>query len=135
MQHSAIITKAIDTAELNRGLRGADWVAEPGNIAFVEGDDVILFDRDSDGIFEIHVLLASRGKAAIENVKRALGMMFRDKGAKVIFGMVPEHRRNVALMARWCGLKPVAKTQWLGDRVEMFGINRDDFEGLNDGLP
>lgn len=123
MQNQVI--NAIDTAELNRGLRGADWVADPGNIAFVEGDDVILFDRDADGIYEIHVLLASRGKAAIECVKRALGMMFRDRGAEVIFGMVPEHRRDVMMMARWCGLKHVSKTQWLGDRVELFQITKE----------
>lgn len=123
MQHQII--KAIDTAELNRGLRGADWVADPDNIAFVEGDDVILFERDADGIYEIHVLLASRGKAAIESVKHALGMMFRDRGAEVIFGMVPEHRRDVMMMARWCGLKHVSKTQWLGDRVELFQITKE----------
>lgn len=127
MHHSAIIAKAIDTAELNRGLRGADWIAEPGNVAFVEGDDVILFDRDSDGIFEIHVLLASRGKAAVECINRALGMMFRDRGAKVIFGMVPEHRRDVAMMARWCKLKFIKKISWLGDRVELFEITKENW--------
>jgi hypothetical protein len=127
LQHSAIITKAIDEAPLNRGLRGADWIAEPGNIAFVEGQDVILFDRDSDGIFEIHVLLASRGKAAVECIKRALDMMFRDRGAKVIFGMVPEHRRDVAMMARWCKLKFIKKISWLGDRVELFEITKENW--------
>ena len=127
MQHSAIIIAAIDGAELNRGLRGADWVADPNNVAFVEDQDVVLFDRDNDGLFEIHVLLASRGKAAVECVNRALDMMFRDRGAEVIFGMVPEHRRDVKMMARWCGLKPVAKTSIDGERVEMFGINRDEF--------
>lgn len=127
MQHSAIIAKAIDESPLNRGLRGVDWIAEPGNIAFVEGDDVVLFDRDSDGIFEIHVLLASRGKAAIECVNRALGMMFRDRGAEIIFGMVPEHRRDVAIMARWCKLKFIKNISWLGDRVELFQITKEQW--------
>lgn len=127
MHHSATIIEAIDTAELNRGLRGADWVADPANIAFVEEKDVVLFEPDSDGVFEIHVLLASRGKAAVECISRALGKVFRDRGAEVIFGMIPEHRRDVKLMARWCGLRPVAKTSIDGERVEMFGINRAEF--------
>lgn len=126
MHHSAII-KAIDTAPYNRGLRGADWIAEPGNVAFVEGDDVILFDRDSDGIFEIHVLLASRGKAAVECVNRAFDMMFRDRGAEVIFGLVPEHRRDVAMMARWCKMKFIQKQLWLGERVDLFEITKENW--------
>jgi hypothetical protein len=127
MHHSAIIVKAIDESPLNCGLRGADWIAEPGNIAIVEGHDVILFDRDSDGIFEIHVLLASRGKAAVERIKNALGTMFRDRGAEVIFGLVPEHRRDVAVMARWCKLKFIKNISWLGDRVELFQITKEQW--------
>lgn len=125
MQHQII--NAIDGAELNRGLRGADWVEDPRNIAIVEGADVILFDHDSPGVFEIHVLLASRGKAAVECIKTALGSMFRERGAEVIFGMVPEHRRDVAMMARWCGLKSVDKVSWLGDRVELFRITKQQW--------
>ena len=103
MYHSAIIIKAIDESPLNRGLRGADWVEDPGNIAFVEAADVVLFDRDSDGIFEAHFLLQSRGRAAIACVNRAFDMMFDQKGAEMLFGMIPTIRPDAALMARWCG--------------------------------
>lgn len=127
MQHSTIIA-AIDTAPLNRGLRGADWVADGRNIAFVEGPDVILFDFDSDGVYEVHVLLASRGKAAVECVGRAFGMMFRDRGAEVLFGMVPEHRRDVAMMARWCGMSFIMKLNHRGDNVELFDLSREQWE-------
>ena len=69
---SKTIEKAIDESPLNRGLRGADWVRDTSNIPFVEGKDVILFDRDSDGIYEIHVLLIARGRAAVDCIQRAV---------------------------------------------------------------
>lgn len=125
MQHSLKIATAINAAELNRGLDGADWVADNRNIAHVEGPDIVLFDFDSAGEYQIHVLLASRGQAAVGCIGRALDMMFRDQGAEVIFGMVPEHRRDVAMMARWCGLKFIKKLTYRGDAVELFEITRD----------
>lgn len=125
MQHSLKIATAINASPLNRGLEGADWVCDGRNIAHVEGPDIVLFDYDSPGIYEIHVLLASRGQAAAECIGRALGMMFRDRGAEVIFGMVPEHRRDVKIMARWCGLQFIQKLNLRGDAVELFEISRD----------
>lgn len=127
MQHSAIIATAIDRSPLNRGLRGADWVADPDSIAHVEGADVVLFDRDSDGIFEIHVLLAARGKAAVECVGRALDMIFKDQGAQLVFGMVPAQRRDVMMMARWCGLQFIKSLIYRGDAVELFELTREQW--------
>lgn len=125
---SKTIEKAIDTSPLNRGLRGADWVRDTSNIPFVEGKDVILFDRDSDGIYEIHVLLIARGKAAVECIGRAFEMMFREKGTAVIFGMVPDFRRDVKIMARLCGMKSLHKLNHRGDAVELFELTREQWE-------
>lgn len=127
MQHSIIIA-AIDTAPLNRGLRGVDWVADDRNVAFVEGPNVVLFDFDSDGIYEIHVLLIARGKAAIECIRRAFAMMFRDHAANIIFGMVPDIRPDVKMMARLCGMTFTQKLNHRGDNVELFELTRDQWE-------
>lgn len=122
------IEKAIDESPLNRGLRGADWVRDTSNIPFVEGKDVILFDKDSDGIYEIHVLLIARGRAAVECIRRAFDMMFREKGTAVIFGMVPDFRRDVKIMARLCGMAFVQKINHRGDDVELFELTREQWE-------
>lgn len=127
MHHSAIIAKAIDESPLNRGLRGADWIDDPDSFAHVEGADVVLFDRDSNGIFEIHVLLAARGKAAVECIGRALDMIFKDQGAQIVFGMVPAHRRDVMMMARWCGLQFIKSLNYRGDDVELYELTRDQW--------
>jgi len=122
------IEKAIDESPLNRGLRGADWVRDTSNIPFVEGKDVILFDKDSDGIYEIHVLLIARGRAAVECIRRAFDMMFREKGTAVIFGMVPDFRRDVKIMARLCGMTFIQKINHRGDDVELFELTREQWE-------
>lgn len=104
---STAIIGAINSSPLNRGLNGADWVADPRNVAVIEDErDIVLFDYEGPGIFQIHVLFSSsRGRGAVERIKRALRGMIRDHRAEVIFGLVPDHRRDVKMMARWVGMK------------------------------
>lgn len=101
-----IIAEAIDTAPHNRGLKGADWLARPGNVAITfDGGDVILFDDEGDGTFQVHVLLRSRGREAIARVREAFRRMFVDHDCSLIFGMVPAGRGDVKMMARWTGMR------------------------------
>lgn len=127
MQHSTIIAKAIDESPLNRGLRGADWVADQRNFAVVEGADMVIFDFDSDGVYDVHVFLKSRGRKAVQVIRQAFGVAFGRYGVRLLLGMVPDHRRDVKMMARWCGMKPFAKYSYGGDRVEAFGIAREEW--------
>lgn len=121
MTSATTIIAAINASPLNCGLQGDDWVADPRNVAISEGDDIVLFDFEGDGTFEIHVLLASsRGRAAVAFIRRAITEMFRDRGAEVIFGMVPEHRRDVKMMARWCGMKSRGKRYTVHGVCELF---------------
>ena len=82
---------------------------DPRNIAIVDGDDAILFDFESTGIYQVHVLLESRGRRAVDFIQRAFDRMFDDHGAQIIFGLVPDFRRDVKMMARWTGMKYVGK--------------------------
>ena len=100
MSTDAII-EAIETSPLNRGLRGIDWVSDERNIAIVQGDDIVLFDYEQDGMYQIHLLLESRGRAAIENIREAFRRMFDEHGAEILFGLVPDFRRDVKLVSRW----------------------------------
>lgn len=99
-----LIANAIDTAPLNRGLKGADWLARSGNIPITfDNGDVALFDDEGDGVYQVHFLFASRGRKAIAHAREAFKIMFTDHHCNLIFGLVPEFRRDVAMLARWVG--------------------------------
>lgn len=98
------IAEAIDTAPLNRGLVGADWLARPGNVPVTfENGDIALFDHEGDGAYQVHFLFQSRGRKAIEHARKSFSIMFTEHGATLILGLVPDFRRDVAMLARWAG--------------------------------
>lgn len=119
------IIQAIQDSPLNRGLLGADWLASPGNIAIEVGDDVALFDAEGSGVYEMHVLFLSRGRAAIDAAKEAIRRMFADHGADLIFGMVPCFRREVKLLARWSGLMPAGIRSTSEGLCELFVLSKE----------
>jgi hypothetical protein len=119
-----IVINAINAAPLNRGLKGDDWVSDSRNVAIVEGEDIVLFDYESPGVFQIHVLLSSRGRGARECIKRALYRVFRDHAAELVFGMVPDFRRDVKMMARMVGMKSQGKRITREGICELFVLRR-----------
>ena len=123
--NAAAIIHTIDTSLMNRGLKGRDWLADSRNIAIVDGDDLTLFDYEAPGIYQIHLLFgSSRGRAAVEQVKAATVAMFSDHGAQVLFGLVPDVRRDVKLIGRLAGWRSAGKRQHLGDLFEIFTIHK-----------
>jgi len=119
------VISAIDQSPLNRGLEGVEWVSDPRNIPIVEDDDIALFDFEQSGVYQVHFLYKSRGKAAINFTKEAFKRMFEDHGASMIFGLVPDHRRDVKLMARWTGGKYVGKRMTDEGLCEVFVLSKD----------
>ena len=120
-----IVARAIDEAPLNRGLRGSDWLARPGNIPVIfDDEDVVLFDDEGGDIFQVHVLMESRGRKAIGRIREAFAMMFQFRGASLIFGMVPAIRPDVALMARWVGMRSSGLRDTLHGPCELFVLSR-----------
>lgn len=125
-----IVAAAIDRAPLNRGLRGADWLASKGNVPVSFGNgDIALFDDEGDGNYEVHVLFVSRGREAIEHVRKAFQIMFAEYGAKLIFGMVPAFRRDVKLLARWTGCKFVGQRQTSQGPCELYVLSNSMWKG------
>lgn len=123
-----LIIHAIDTAPLNRGLRGADWLASAGNVPVTfENGDVILFDHESDAVYQIHLLLRSSGRQAIQRIKEASRQMFVNHGAEVIFGLVPDFRRDVKLIGRWAGYKFAGKRKTRDGLCELYVLSRTAF--------
>lgn len=119
------IIEAIETAPLNRGLKGADWLARSGNIPITFGNgDVVLFDDEGDGIYSIHVLYKGRGRTAIEHSREAISRMFEEHGATLIMGMVPVFRRDVKLLARWTGMRSAGIRSTSHGDCELFVISK-----------
>jgi hypothetical protein len=110
------VVKAINASPLNRGLDGTVWCSTPGNFPIVVDEDVILFDAEGPGVFEVHFLMQSRGQLALDRCKAALRYMFEKHGATLIFGMVPKMLRHAAMHARLLGAK------YAGDRPTPYGI-------------
>jgi hypothetical protein len=104
------VAEAIDNSPLNRGLSGAVWLASAGNIpvAFDNGD-IALFDHEGGRDYQVHFLFQSRGREAIEHARESFRIMFTQHDAELIFGLVPDFRRDVKLLARWAGGKFAGK--------------------------
>lgn len=124
------IMSAIDNAPLNRGLRGADWLATSGNVPIVVGDNLALFDNEGDGAYQVHFLFVSRGRLAIMAARESFRRMFEDYGAELIFGLVPDFRRDVKLLARWAGGKSVGMRPTSEGLCELFVLPRANWKGL-----
>ncbi len=101
-----IVANAIDASPLNRGLSGEAWLATPGNIYVIdEAGNVALLDAEGEDEYQIHVLCVERGNQARDFILSVFQHMFEDRGAELIFGLVPDFRRDVKCMARLTGMK------------------------------
>jgi len=125
MSDASPIIAAIDASPLNRGLRGVDWIAHEGNIPVVLGDDIALFDDEGDATYQVHFLFVSRGKAAVASAKESFKRMFVDHGAQLIFGLVPDFRRDVKMLARWAGGKCMGKRTTSEGDCELFVLSKE----------
>lgn len=124
------VAAVIDAAPLNRGLRGAEWLASEGNIPVTFGNgDIMLFDGEGSAIYQAHVLFVSRGREAIRHVRAALRIMFVEHGAELIFGLVPDFRHDVKLLARWAGLKFAGRRQTSEGPCELYVLSDSMWKG------
>lgn len=119
------IISAIDTSPLNRGLSGEVWLQHEGNVPVLIGEDVALFDDEGDCTYQVHFLFVSRGKAAVASARESFRQMFENYGAELIFGMVPDFRRDVKMLARWAGGKFVGKRNTPDGVCELFVLSKE----------
>lgn len=120
-----LIAEAIDTAPLNRGLKGADWLASPGNVSVTfDNGDVMLFDDEGDDVYQAHVLFRSRGRKAIEHAREGLRTVFEKHDAPLIIALVPDFRRDVKLLARWSGMKSLGLRPTSEGPCELFILSK-----------
>jgi hypothetical protein len=124
------VALAIDKAPLNRGLSGAAWLANDRNVPIVFGNgDIALFDYEDEGIYQVHFLFESRGRQAIAHAKQAFDQLFINHNATLIFGLVPDFRRDVKLLARWAGGKSQGIRQTSEGPCELFVLSNAMWKG------
>lgn len=119
------IADAIDGSPLNRGVSGAAWLASPNNVSILVGDNIALFEGDGEGAFEVHFLFVSRGRLAVMAARESFRRMFEDHGAELIFGLVPEFRRDVKLLARWIGGKLAGERNTSEGVCELYVLSKE----------
>jgi len=126
------IITAINNSPLNRGLDGAAWLSNAGNIPITfDNGDIALFDWEGAGCYEVHILFKSKGREAVDNLKEAFRRMFTDHNAELIIGLVPDFRRDVKMVARWAGGKSGGKRQTSEGLCEIFVLSKLMWKRVN----
>lgn len=106
-------------------LTGEAWLAGEGNVPIVMGNDIALFDDEGDCAYQVHFLFASRGKAVVASAKESFKQMFERYGAELIFGLVPDFRRDVKMLARFSGGKYIGKRETADGVCELFVLSKE----------
>jgi hypothetical protein len=97
------------------------WLADPRNIALIEGENVALFSWRWIGIYEAHVLFTARGTDALAIGREWLSAMF-DAGAQMILAVVPEERKQAAWFARRLGFGFRGRIETIEGLSEMYQL-------------
>jgi hypothetical protein len=102
-----LIAKNAPAGLLDGSFDAAEWIADPANFAFVDGDDLGMFEAQGEwpGPLAAHVIFASRGKQAIRTARAMLRQAFAF-GATCILGETPAHLPHALLFARLLGFMP-----------------------------
>jgi hypothetical protein len=102
MQFLAQRLRQPDAARLLRkGFDLADWASESDNWVLRDGPDAILLEGDNGCVYNLHWLLASRGRSAFLAAERLLGRAFNERNALILFGYTPVEMKA----ARWFNRK------------------------------
>lgn len=89
---------------LPRGFSYEEFLSR-GNIILQDEDDFVILERLTDRVYSWHYVFVSRGSLAMKKaslfLKEALSLV------PVIIGIVPEGRREVTIMSRKLGFRPL----------------------------
>jgi hypothetical protein len=95
-------------------------MANPMNIFLAEGEGGALFAWRGPGIYEVHVALEQRGKAAFETMHRMLDHMRECFAARLFWSVVPLKSRKVIMFARRMGWKSGGTAEFPHGVCEIF---------------
>lgn len=95
----------------------AAWLAEPGNFALIDGDNLGMFEAEHwPGPLNAHVLFASRGKQAFDTARAMLAQAFAF-GATEILGETPVGLKAALGFSRRLGFVPYGEADRSMGRV------------------
>lgn len=82
-----------------------EFMSNRMNVFLAEGEGGALFAWRGPGIYEVHVALEQRGKAAFETMHRLLDHMRANYSARLFWTVIPTASRKVIMFARRMGWK------------------------------
>lgn len=95
-----------------------------------DAGDVMLFEKSAAGVYEFHWLkMQTKGRAAIDATLDAFDQTFLDTGCALIFGLIPDNRRDSKFMARWIGAKSLGSVPTDHGICELFIMTREMRKG------
>lgn len=85
------------------------FFADPRNKLFGDSDGLVIFGARGGGEYEMHYLFTRRrrGKAALQQLRYAISMMFTEHSATAICGETPRDNRAARTVNRALGGRPV----------------------------
>lgn len=125
------ISVLIDQSPMNRGLVGAEWMANPDNVAVEAHGNVMLFQFHAPGIYEFHWLhTATSGKQAVRDTRAAIREMFQ-RGAHTLYGLTPADNVQARIMVRAIGAKIEGRFMTDDGPVILSTMTPENFERLH----
>jgi len=125
------ISDLIDKSPMNRGMVGADWLSDPDNVAIEAHGNVMLFEKQADGVYEFHWLhTATSGKQAVRDTRVAIREMFK-RGAHTLYGLTPADNVQARIMVRAIGAKIEGRFMTDDGPVILSTMTPEQFEQLH----
>lgn len=87
----------------------AHFFDDPRNVAFGDADGFVLFAALGAGRYDMHYLFTARrrGKAALQQVREGVKLLFTEHSATAICGETPRENRAARTASRAIGGRPV----------------------------
>ena len=96
------------------------FLADPLNVYLISGNGGALFAWRAPDVFEVHVVLEQRGKAAFAVMHEMLDYMRTNCGARLFWTAIPPASRHVIMFARRMGWKSRGLAKFAHGICEIF---------------
>lgn len=113
---------------LKPGFDLREWMISDCNEALTNGHDLIMTTEWQGNVIEIHWLMRSRGRFALDAGIDFLRYLFQEKDARVVVGTTPALMRAARWFARQVGGTSNGLIETDLGLVESFSLTRKDFE-------
>jgi hypothetical protein len=130
-----LLTKALEPYDYHMGNSNAEWLATPGNVMYVSGDDIGLATFDYEGLYAVHWFFKSRGKTAMKVCIAMLTRLFDEQGAKAIRGVTPVNNKPARFLAKYVGMETLSiDVHPDGEEYELMLLSKDRFNHFKEKI-